>query len=149
MRDFSSYWRGVAVYNRTEIILEAYPCEFTDIQKGRGVYICLCQDGSKKIIKEFSGSASKAGLLDRFLKYLKDHGSIAEQIVYTKEEQVLFTDIDETRYYMRTWFDGRECDTRNREDILCAVRRLAALHLDTAGFEEELPPNMCHTPEFL
>lgn len=137
------------MYNRTEIILEAYPCEFTDIQKGRGVYICLCQDGSKKILKEFSGSASKAGLLDRFLKYLKDHGSIAEQIVYTKEEQVLFTDIDETRYYMRTWFDGRECDTRNREDILCAVRRLAAFHLDTAGFEEELPPNMCHTPEFL
>ena len=56
------------MYNRTEIILEAYPYEFTDIQKGRGVYICLCKDGSRKILKEFSGSISKAELLDRFLK---------------------------------------------------------------------------------
>lgn len=137
------------MYNRTEIILEAYPFEFTDIQKGRGVYLCLCQDGSKKILKEFPGSLSKAELLDRFLKYLKERGNMVEQIVYTKEEQALFTDTDETRYYMRTWSDGRECDTRNRDDILCAVRKLAGFHLDTAGFREELPQIMCRTPDFL
>lgn len=137
------------MYNRTEIILEAYPFEFTDIQKGRGVYLCLCKDGSKKILKEFPGSLSKAELLDRFLKYLKERGNTVEQIVYTKEEQALFTDTDETRYYMRTWSDGRECDTRNRDDILCAVRRLAGFHLDTAGFREELPQIMCRTPDFL
>ncbi len=137
------------MYNRTEIILEAYPFEFTDIQKGRGVYICLCKDGSRKILKEFSGSISKAELLDRFLKYLKERAGMAEQIVYTKEEQALFTDTDETRYYMRTWFEGRECDTRNREDILCAVRRLARFHMDVAGFEEPLPQMMTRTPDFL
>lgn len=137
------------MYNRTEIILEAYPYEFTDIQKGRGVYLCLDQHGGRKILKEFSGSASKAGILDRFLIYLKEQGNPAEQIVYTKEGQALFTDIDETRYYMRTWFDGRECDARNREDILCAVRRLAQFHIHTAGFSEELPQTMRRTPDFL
>ena len=137
------------MYNRTEIILEAYPYEFTDIQKGRGAYFCLDQDGGKKILREFSGSVSKAELLDRFLKYLKGKGSLTEQIVYTKEEQVLFIDVDDTRYYMRTWFDGRECDTRSREDILCAVRKLAQFHLDTAGFTEEMPQTMCRTPDFL
>lgn len=137
------------MYNRTEIILEAYPFEFTDIIKGRGAYFCHCQDGSKKILKEFSGSVSKAELLDRFLVYLKEHGAAAEQIVYTKEGQVLFTDTDDTRYFMRTWFDGRECDTRNREDILCAVRRLAQFHIDTADFQEELPAVMCRKPDFL
>ena len=94
------------MYNRTEIILEAYPYEFSDIQKGRGVYICLDQDGGRKILKEFSGSASKAGLLDQFLIYLKNSGSITEQIVYTKEEQPIFTDLDETRYYMRHGLKG-------------------------------------------
>lgn len=142
-------WRGVIVYNRTEIVLEAYPYEFTDIIKGRGAYFCHCQDGSKKILKEFSGSVSKAELLDRFLVYLKERGAVAEQIVYTKEGQVLFTDTDDTRYLMRTWFDGRECDTRNREDILCAVRRLAQFHIDTADFQEELPDVMCRKPDFL
>ena len=137
------------MYNRTEIILEAYPYEFTDISKGRGAYFCHCQDGSRKILKEFTGSASKAELLDRFLVYLKERGCRVEQMVYTKEGQVLFTDTDDTRYYMRTWFDGRECDTRSREDILCAVRRLAQFHLDTADFDEELPQTMCRTPEFL
>ena len=77
------------MYNRTEIILEAYPYEFTDVVKGRGAYFCHCQDGSKKILKEFSGSASKAELLDRFLKYLKERGCAAEQIVYTKEGQAM------------------------------------------------------------
>lgn len=137
------------MYNRTEVILEAYPCEFTDILKGRGVYLCLCRDGSRKVLKEFSGSVSKAELLDRFLIYLKEQGNAAEQIVHTKENQVLFTDIDETRYYMRTWFEGRECDTRSREDIMCAVQKLAQFHLDTAGFPEEMPETMSRTPDDL
>lgn len=137
------------MYNRTEIILEAYPYEFSDIQKGRGVYICLDQDGGRKILKEFSGSASKARLLDQFLIYLKNSGSITEQIVYTKEEQPIFTDLDETRYYMRTWFEGRECDTRNREDILCAVRRLAQFHMNAADFKEQVPDTMCRAADFL
>ena len=137
------------MYNRSEIILEAYPYEFSDIFKGRGAYFCYCQDGSRKILKEFTGSSLKAELLDRFLRYLNEHGCIAEQIVYTKEGQVLFTDADETRYYMRTWFEGRECDTRNREDVLCAVRRLAQFHIDTMDFKEELPQTMCRTPDFL
>ena len=57
------------MYNRTEIILEAYPYEFTDTVKGRGVYFCYCQDGSRKVLKEFSGSGTKAGLLDQFLRF--------------------------------------------------------------------------------
>ncbi len=137
------------VYNRTEIILEAYPFEFTDIQKGRGAYLCTDQNGGRKILKEFSGSLSKAELLGRFLLFLKEHGILAEQIVYTAEGQALFTDADETRYYMRTWFEGKECDTRNREDILCAVRRLAQLHLHTAAFDEALPDTMCRETDFL
>lgn len=137
------------MYNRTEVILEAYPYEFIDVLKGRGVYICICQDGSKKILKEFSGSASKAELLDSFLKYLKAQGCIAEQIVYTKEGQSLFTDVDDTRYYMRTWTDGRECDTRVREDILNAVRSLARFHIETAGFGKDMPQTMCRMPDFL
>jgi len=137
------------VYNRTEIILEAYPYEFTDTVKGRGVYFCYCQDGSRKVLKEFSGSGTKAGLLDQFLRFLKERKWTAEQIVYTKEGQVLFTDTDDTRYYMRTWFEGRECDTRNREDILCAVRRLAQFHIEAEGFKEELPQGMSRRPDFL
>ncbi len=137
------------MYNRTEIVLEAYPYEFTDVQKGRGAYLCLDADGNRKILKEFSGSVSKAELLDAFLKYLKAQGSLTEQIVYTKEGKALFTDPDDTRYYMRTWFEGRECDTRSKEDILCAVRKLAQFHLNTAGFAESLPQSMSRNPDFL
>lgn len=133
------------MYNRTEIILEAYPYEFTDIQKGRGAYICIDPYGGKKILKEFSGSQAKAELLDLFLQYLQKQGMVAEQIVHTKEGQAIFTDIDEVRYYMRTWFDGRECDTRNRDDILLAVRKLAKFHCISAGFTVEIPQPLCKT----
>lgn len=137
------------MYNRTEVILEAYPFEVVDILKGRGVYLCVCRDGSRKVLREFSGSVQKAELLNRFLLYLKERENLTEQIVCTNEGQVVFTDVDETRYYMRTWFEGRECDTRNREDILCAVQKLAKFHQDTADFQEELPQTMCHTSDFL
>lgn len=137
------------MYNRTEIILEAYPYEFVDIQKGRGAYLCTDQDGGRKILKQFSGSAVKAELLNRFLTYLNERGVICEQIVRTKDGEILFTDVEDTRYYMRTWFEGRECDTRNRDDILCAVRKLAQLHCITAAFAEEMPRAMSRTPDFL
>lgn len=140
---------GAILYNRTEIILEAYPYEFTDIQKGRGAYICIDSAGEKKILKEFSGSEAKADLLDLFLQYLKGQGIVAEQIVHTKEGHALFTDIDEARYYMRTWRDGRECDVRNRDDVLCAVRKLAKFHCVSAGFTDQMPDPLCKTDDSL
>lgn len=137
------------MYNRTEIITEAYPYEFAEIRKARGAYLCIDTEGRKMLLKEFSGSAAKAELLARFLDFLKERGGINEQVVCTKDGQVVFTDTDETRYYMRTWFDGRECDTRSREDILCAVRRLAQFHIDGAGFAGELPDTMARSQEEL
>ena len=130
-------------YNRTEIILEAYPNEFQEVIKARGAYICKNSFGQRWILKEFSGTETKAALLGRYLSYLKEQGVVAEQLEYTKEELPVYTDVDGTKYYLRKWFEGRECDVRSREEVLCAVQKLASLHKISAGFDEKLPETMC------
>jgi len=36
---------------------------------------------------------------------------------------------------LKNWYLGRECDVRNRDDILAAVRKLAEFHKLTAGYK--------------
>ena len=43
----------------------------------------------------------------------------------TSEEKTLARDVDGTVYMVRDWYEGRECDTKSREDILRAIRQLA------------------------
>ena len=127
------------MYNRIETILEAYPYEFAEIRKGRGAHLCTDTQGRRMIVKEFPGTLGKAEALDRFLNYLQGRGWDAEQVLATKEGQLLAYGVEDTRFYMRSWVDGRECDTRSREEICQALRQLARLHLVTAGYGESLP----------
>ena len=130
------------MYNRTETILEAYPYEFTDIRKGRGAYLCTAKQGGRMILKQFSGSQSRIENLNQLLIYLKESGWKAEQILQTKEEQLLYHGVEDTDFYLRSWFDGRECDTKNRDEILQAVQKLAKFHLLVSNYSGPLPDTL-------
>ncbi len=130
---------GVYVYNRENLILEQYPFEVKQTTKGRGALICDTSDGLK-ILKEYKGSEGRADFLYRLLHFLAEHGQ--EQIdciVRTKEEKTLARDIDGTAYMVRNWYEGRECDTKSREDILRAIRQLADIHNILRTFPDEIP----------
>lgn len=68
------------MYNRTETIVEAYPYEFTDIVKGRGVYFCHTRDGSKKNTQAVFRHRGKGGAAGAFFVLFKGawmHGGTA------------------------------------------------------------------------
>lgn len=127
------------MYNREEEILEQYKVEIRSTVKGRGA-LCCDTDKGTMLLKEFRGSGERAVFLHDILEYLCDGGFSAETIVLSKEEEVLVKDeINNTSYLLKNWYLGRECDVRNRDDILAAVRKLAEFHKLTAGYKGTIP----------
>jgi len=127
------------VYNREEEILEQYNFEVKNTAKGRGALICDTKKGMLQL-KEFRGSTERADFLYKLLEFLYQQGFLAERILPVNEEQILARDeIEEISYFVKSHFSGKECDVRNREDILSAVKKLAGLHNLTACYDGEIP----------
>lgn len=127
------------MYNRENLILEQYPFEVKQTSKGRGALICNTSEGLK-ILKEYRGSEGRADFLYRLLRFLAEHGQEhVDCIVRTKEDKTLARDVDGTAYIVRDWYDGRECDTKSREDILRAIRQLADIHSILRTFPDRIP----------
>lgn len=127
------------MYNRENLILEQYPFEVRQTAKGRGALICDTDKGLK-ILKEYRGSERRADFLYSLLQFLKNHGQERiDCIVKTNDAKTIARDVDGTAYMVRDWYDGRECDTKSREDILKAIRQLADIHNILRTFPEEIP----------
>ena len=139
---------GVFVYNLSGQLLEQYAFEVSDVLKGRGAYICITENG-KKIIKAYAASEARAEALCRFLQEVKARGVPADSIIRTKEDKVLAADIDGTTYYAREYIEGRECETKNREDVLASMGALARFHNCMNGYEGEIPEGMRVSPDML
>lgn len=115
------------MYYRAEQILSAYPKDFTGNMKGRGSILCTDRDGIY-LLKEYRGSVYRLELLEEALRYLKEQDFLAEELVRTGEGALSYTDIDGVSYFLRKTFQGRECDTRNTEEVLGVVKHMAKLH---------------------
>ena len=121
------------MYYRADQILSAYPKEFTGNMKGRGSILCTDREGIY-LLKEYTGSVHRLELLEEVLSYLKEQGFQAEELVRTSEGALCYTDVDGISYFLRKTFQGRECDTRNTEEVLCVTRHMAKLHMLLADF---------------
>lgn len=127
------------MYNRENLILEQYPFEVKQTSKGRGAWICDTDQGLK-ILKEYRGSEGRADFLCGLLEFLKERGQERiDCLVRTREGKTIAQDVDGTAYMVRDWYEGRECDTKSRDDILKAIRQLADIHNILRIFPEEIP----------
>lgn len=140
---------GAHVYNRVNQILEQYPFTVNQTYKGRGATICDTDQGLK-ILKEYKGSEARADFLYKTLLFVRESGQRqVDCIVQTKEERSIARDTDETTYLVRDWYEGRECDVRNRDDILKAIRHLASVHTILRRFKEDIPEFLKVRPDTL
>lgn len=114
--------------DRAVSLLEQYDLEVLRTRKGRGAILCETSNGLY-IFKEYEGSLEKLEFQDRLLKSLKDKGKdCVEQIVPTKEGSYIVTDYERTNYFLKTYFDGRECNINDESERKEAVKFLAAIH---------------------
>ena len=129
---------GVLVYIRPEQILGQYELEVKSVSKGRESYICDTSQGTK-VLKEYHGSKERAEFLAGMLTCLQEQGLTVETLIRTKEGSPIAVSEDETKYILLEAYAGTECDTRNRDAMLAAVRRLARLHQAAAAYTGEIP----------
>ena len=114
--------------DRAVELLEQYEIEVVRIRKGRGAFLCDTDRGCL-IFKEFSGSDNRLQLQDKLLKQVEKEGIVrVEQLIPNREGSLFVRDTDETKYVLKTWCEGRECDIFNRDECAGAVELLAGLH---------------------
>lgn len=136
------------MYNLSEQLLEQYGWETSEVKKGRGVYICVTEEG-KRTIKPYEGSEARAEILDVFLQSAKSRRIPADVIVRTKNDTVLAQEIDGSIYYAREYIEGRECEAKSREDVLLTMKALGYFHHQMQDYEGEFPESMCVRKEAL
>lgn len=108
-------------------VLEQYDFQVVRSMRGRGAMLCETDKGLM-LLKEYSGSILRLTLEDEILRNLELSGIRVDSYIKNREEQILSIDSDGTKYVLKKWFTGRECDVRNTTEILTAVRTLSELH---------------------
>ncbi len=116
--------------DRAVSLLEQYDLEVLRTRKGRGAILCETSNGLY-IFKEYEGSLEKLEFQNELLKGLKEQGKeCVEQIVPTKEGNLIVTDYERINYFLKTYFEGRECNINDENERVEAVRFLAGIHKD-------------------
>ncbi|MCD7882787.1 MAG: hypothetical protein LUI87_03625 [Lachnospiraceae bacterium] len=109
-------------------ILEQYELEVAGTRRGRGSWY-LDTPGGFRILSDYSGSENRAGFQNCVMEKLRCSGyENVDLILPNKEGHLVSRDWEGKGYVVKEWYAGRECDTSNEGEILCAVRNLANLH---------------------
>lgn len=136
--------------DRAVSLLEQYEVEVSGTRKGRGAILCDTDKGTL-IFKEYTGNPQHLRIQQRLLRTVEEQGLVeAEQLLSTKEGELFVRDQDGVKYLLKTYREGRECNVRETEECLAAVRVLAKLHLsmqDGLLPEPELPGQGDPSPE--
>lgn len=109
-------------------LLERYDIEVLRTRKGRSAILCDTDKGCL-ILKEYTGNPEKVKLQEKLLEKINVSNTVpVEQILKTKEEELLAEDTDGKKYVLKTYFESRECNVKDIEECKEAVRTLAKLH---------------------
>lgn len=119
---------GIYVNDRAAIVLDNYEIEILKTWRGRGAILCESDKGLL-ILKEYRGSQEKIIFQDALLTSIKRQGfNKVESILKSKDGEFIVYDQDRTPYILKTYFAGRECNVRDENECIQAVKTLARLH---------------------
>lgn len=118
--------------DKSVYVLEQYDIEVKKILKGRGALIIDTEKGFFRFF-EYKGTISRLIYEEELLNYIADNGFPNVNSIVKNKENVLFSaDSAGVKYILTRHFHGGECDVRNKNDMLQAVKTLAELHNITA-----------------
>lgn len=122
-------------------VLEQYDIEIKGIRKTRGAFLCDTDRGMF-LLKELTFSEKRVPVLHQLCRQLEESGyELVDTVIPNKEAEYVTAAADQTKYILKRWYGGRECDVKNPEDVCSAVRNLARLHgmLHWNGEEDDAP----------
>lgn len=127
--------------DRAVSLLEQYEIEVLRTRKGRGAIICDTNQGCL-IFKEYTGNEDRIALQNKVLTHIKEMGKVSvESIIPTIEGALFVKDNDGTKYILKTYREGRECNIHDKAECVEAVKVLARLH-ESMEIAEDLVENV-------
>lgn len=109
-------------------ILEQYDIDVKSTRKIRGAVLCDTKQGLF-LLKESRFSEKQIPFLYEIQLYLKEQGYHNVDVIVKNRNDDFFSVSEEgTKYLLKKWFGGRECDSKKEIDILNGVKNLATLH---------------------
>ena len=136
--------------DRSVELLEQYEVEVRGTRKGRGAILCDTDQGTL-IFKEYTGNAGRVELQNMLLQEIARRGRVeTESILPTREGGLFAQDTDGTKYLLKTWSEGRECNIYDKGECAEAVRLLARLHdcMELPGDTPGLPEAFSQEREY-
>lgn len=110
-------------------ILEQYDINVKGTRKTRGAFFCDTEQGLF-LLKEAGISGKRAPALYRLGEMLAEAGyGETDQIFPDREGRYISVSEDGSRYMLKRWYYGRECDIRRNRELSQGVKNLARLHL--------------------
>lgn len=110
-------------------ILEQYDVEIKNTRKTRGAFLCETEQGLF-LLKEAMISDKRAEVLNSLSNILIKSGyEKIDRICPNKDGNLISVSEDGSRYILKHWYYGRECDVRRNRELFEGVANLARLHL--------------------
>lgn len=114
-------------------VLEQYHIEVNGTRKIRGAILCDTNQGWL-LLKEAEVSDKRVPMLQQLCAHLQENGiPLVDQVMENKEGNYISIAEDGTKYVLKYWFYGRECDIRKEYEMMEAVKNLAKLHREMQG----------------
>ena len=131
-------------------VLEQYHIDVKSTRKTRGAFFCDTDKGLL-LLKESTISEKRIPSLYQLCEHLKEQGyDRIDQLLENKEGSYISTSEDGTKYILKHWFQGRECEVRKNGEILDAMKNLAFLHVRMhESAKEQIPEAASLKEEYL
>lgn len=124
-------------------MIENYDVNVNSTRKVRGA-IFFDTDQGPMLLKELSISQKRLPLLYGLGEELEKQGyERMDSLIKTKDGELFCEDENGTKYILKKWFHGKECDPHKESEIMEAVRNMALLHRAM----EECDCDKTHTKE--
>ncbi|MBQ4284318.1 MAG: hypothetical protein IJB96_10380 [Lachnospira sp.] len=110
-------------------VLEQYDIDVRRVSRGRGGMILSTGQGLKLFLECVHPDAfyKKEDMVTKAIKYCGYE--LIDTYMTNKEGEIITTDEEGRRYILKNWFEGRECNNRDIDDICDTLKALAKLHI--------------------
>ncbi len=111
-----------------------FDIKIENIKPSKGVYI-LKTDKGMRCLKKINYGTQKLLFVFGAKEHLIKNGFKNVDKYFLSVDGNPYAVVNEDIYTLSEWIEGRECDFRNKDEILKASKNLANLHISSKGYE--------------
>lgn len=118
-------------------VFRQYELKVYNLYRARGAYLLETNQGLK-LFKGFEDSENHLLYENRVKEVLVSKGfSNVDTVLPNQAGEYITQDSAGSKYYIKNWFEGEECNLKDQKDIYAASKTLARIHMALEGVNGE------------